>query len=110
MTSDWPGTTRGSDRATASEGTSSPRGSPDPRSSGDAARKGRASGTVSLLCGSGEFGDGRPSCAIIKAEGEAVSLRRFGRYVGTAAVAFVRSVRSPPPMSVEWAGADSIGL
>lgn len=63
-----------------------------------------------MLCGSGEFGDGRPSCAIIKAEGEAVSLRRFGRYVGTAAVAFVRSVRSPPPMSVEWAGADSIGL
>merc|ERR1712108_95725 len=58
VTSDRPGMTRGSDRATASEGTSSPRGSPDPRSSGNAARKGRASGTVSLLCGSGEFGVG----------------------------------------------------
>ena len=46
MTSDRLGTTRGSDRATTSVGTSSPRGSPDPRSSGHAARKGRASGSV----------------------------------------------------------------
>ena len=58
----------------------------------------------------GEYGDGRPSVVIIKLEGEAVSLRGFGRYVGASAVAFVRCVRSPPPMSVEWAGADSIGL
>lgn len=110
MTSDRPGTTRGSDRATASEGTSSPRGLPDPRSSGNAARKGRASGTVSLLCGSGEFGVGRPSGAIIKTGGEAVSLRGSGRHVGSVAVTSVRPVRTPPPMSVEWAGADSIGL
>ena len=92
MTSDRPGTARGSDRATTSEGTSSPRGSPDPRSSGNVARKGRASGTVSLLCGSGEFGDGRPSDAVIKTEGEAVSLRGVGRHVSAVVATLARSV------------------
>jgi hypothetical protein len=110
VTSDRPGTTRGSDRATASEGTSSPRGLPDPRSSGNAARKGRASGTVSLLCESGEFGDGRSSNVVIKTGGETVSLRGFDRYVGTVTITSARSVRSPPPMTAELASADPIGL
>lgn len=42
MTSDRPGTARGSDRATVSEGTSSLRDSPDPGCVRYAARKGRA--------------------------------------------------------------------
>ena len=66
--------------------------------------------SLGILYRSGEFGVGRPSGAIIKTGGEAVSLRGSGRHVGTVAVTSVRPVRTPPPMSVEWAGADSIGL
>ena len=99
MTSDRPGTTRGSDRATAGPSIERRRRA-----------EGSRFGDRLVALRAGEYGDGRSSVAIIKLEGEAVSLRGFGRYVSASAVAFVRCVRSPPPMSVEWAGADSIGL
>ena len=92
MTSDWPGTTRGSGR-------------PPPKGPSIERRRraeGSRFGDRLVALRAGEYGDGRSSVAIIKLEGEAVSLRGFGRYVSASAVAFVRCVRSPNKPKKKW--------